>query len=293
MRSRPACDPRPAPAASNDPSEPFSSPQSTDADTERSPRSGNRRDPLHVSTYIPRTHLEVAKCAVRRSQARPGQSAPLIESNTLGEAKAIAVPAATGLGPACAPCRRSNRRLCDRRVIKGIVSAAPPRASRTQDPQAQLSPVARTRRGGARPPSGITRSTIMSPTPSKHGSWTEIRQSARAHNSPVDRAHPPPQTPKFTESRTPRLRRDPSTDKERGIAPTEKCPPEVRFVAFLRLKRQDQMVTIGIDPDKQTHSAVATDALGSGLARGRSPRAGRDSVSCWIGAASSTASGCG
>jgi hypothetical protein len=40
--------------------------------------------------------------------------------------------------------------------------------------------------------SGITRSTIMSPTHGKHGSWTEIRLSARAHNSPVDRAHPPP-----------------------------------------------------------------------------------------------------
>jgi hypothetical protein len=77
-------------------------------------------------------------------------------------------------------------------------------------------------------PSGITPSTIMSPTPSKHGSWTEIRLSARAHNSPVDRAHPPPSNLKFTKSRTPRSRRDPCTDKERGIAPTEMCPPDIR-----------------------------------------------------------------
>jgi len=68
-------------------------------------------------------------------------------------------------------------------------------------------------------PSGITPPTIMSPTQGKHGSWTEIRLSARAHNSPVDRAHPPPRTVEFTESRTPRLRRDPCTDKERGNRP--------------------------------------------------------------------------
>jgi len=42
-RSRPACDPRPAPAASNDPDDPVCSPQSTDANTNRSPPSGNRR----------------------------------------------------------------------------------------------------------------------------------------------------------------------------------------------------------------------------------------------------------
>jgi len=42
-------------------------------------------------------------------------------------------------------------------------------------------------------PSGITQSTIMSPTRSTPGSWTEIRLSARAHTAtPVDRAHPPP-----------------------------------------------------------------------------------------------------
>ena len=53
------------------------------------------------------------------------------------------------------------------------------------------------------------------------------------------------------------------------------------------------MVTIGIDPHKQTHSAVAVDALGRELAQRTVRRAGRGSGSCWIGVASSTASGCG
>ena len=43
-------------------------------------------------------------------------------------------------------------------------------------------------------PSGITRSTIMSPTQASPGSSTEIRLSARAHTIPIDRAHGPPPT---------------------------------------------------------------------------------------------------
>jgi len=43
------------------------------------------------------------------------------------------------------------------------------------------------------PPSGITPSTIMSPTRNHPGSWTEIRLGARAHTTdPIDRAHGPP-----------------------------------------------------------------------------------------------------
>ena len=48
-------------------------------------------------------------------------------------------------------------------------------------------------------PSGITPSTIMSPTWSQPGSWTEIRLGARAHTtSNANRAHAPPTAPKFT-----------------------------------------------------------------------------------------------
>jgi hypothetical protein len=47
-------------------------------------------------------------------------------------------------------------------------------------------------------PSGITPPTIMSPTQGSPGSWTEIRLSARAHTSPLDRAHAPPRGPAFT-----------------------------------------------------------------------------------------------
>jgi hypothetical protein len=42
-------------------------------------------------------------------------------------------------------------------------------------------------------PSGITPSTIMSPTRRPAGSWTEIRPGARAHHTPTsNRAHAPP-----------------------------------------------------------------------------------------------------
>jgi hypothetical protein len=45
-------------------------------------------------------------------------------------------------------------------------------------------------------PSGITPSTIMSPTRSNPGSWTEIRLGARAHTTPTpQRAHSPPAAP--------------------------------------------------------------------------------------------------
>jgi len=42
-------------------------------------------------------------------------------------------------------------------------------------------------------PSGITPSTIMSPTRSQPRSWTEIRLGARAHTTrPTDQPHAPP-----------------------------------------------------------------------------------------------------
>jgi hypothetical protein len=45
-------------------------------------------------------------------------------------------------------------------------------------------------------PSGITPSTIMSPTRSNPGSWTEIRLGARAHTTDTaNRPHAPPPPP--------------------------------------------------------------------------------------------------
>ena len=47
---------------------------------------------------------------------------------------------------------------------------------------------------------GITPSTIMSPTRSHPGPWTEIRLGACAHHTPrtSDRAHAPPAANEFT-----------------------------------------------------------------------------------------------
>ncbi len=67
-------------------------------------------------------------------------------------------------------------------------------------------------------PSGITRSTIMSPAPGAPGPWTEIRLGARAHTTrTTNRAHEPP--PLSNSNRTtpePRLTPGPRTDKELG-----------------------------------------------------------------------------
>ena len=53
------------------------------------------------------------------------------------------------------------------------------------------------------------------------------------------------------------------------------------------------MVTIGVDPHKQTHSGVAVDPLGVRVAQ-RTVAAGvRGLVSCWSGRARWTQSGCG
>jgi hypothetical protein len=70
-------------------------------------------------------------------------------------------------------------------------------------------------------PSGITRSTIMSPAPGPPGPWTEIRLGARAHTTrTTNRAHEPPplsiSNPSIPE---PRLTPGPCTDKERGSRP--------------------------------------------------------------------------
>jgi len=82
-------------------------------------------------------------------------------------------------------------------------------------------------------PSG-TPPPIMSPTQDSPGSSTEIRLSARAHTTPIDRAHAPPTPASVHQVQTMAtlqdLRRAARTDKERGIAPSEVCPPEIRFV---------------------------------------------------------------
>jgi hypothetical protein len=116
-------------------------------------------------------------------------------------------------------------------------------------------------------PSGITPPTIMSPTPSSQGSWTEIRLSVRARPYPIlDRANAPPRT------------RSPSSDVDHGRHGCVKVPAQIRSVASPQLKivRQESastpiegtmgMLTIGVDPHKQTHSAVAVDGLGVQLA---------------------------
>ena len=54
------------------------------------------------------------------------------------------------------------------------------------------------------------------------------------------------------------------------------------------------MVTIGIDPHKQTHTAVAVDELGVQRRAADGRRRGvRASGSCWSGAARWMPSGCG
>ena len=83
-------------------------------------------------------------------------------------------------------------------------------------------------------PSGITPPTIMSPTRSQPWSRTEIRLSVRAHTTRTsDRAHAPPAGLGRSPHQRPRprwLRPTVRTDKERGFAPTEWCPPVIRFV---------------------------------------------------------------
>jgi len=83
-------------------------------------------------------------------------------------------------------------------------------------------------------PSRITPPTIMSPTRSRCGPWTEIRLSARAYTiTTTNRAHAPPRGPFVHHVEIPRprgLRQGHCTDKERGTAPTENCPPGVRFI---------------------------------------------------------------
>src|SRR5450755_2638248 len=70
-------------------------------------------------------------------------------------------------------------------------------------------------------PSGITPSTIMSPTRKHPGSWTEIRLGARAHHIPrPDRDRAPPNHPAVQPSNPEsRLTSDGCTDKE----PSEPC----------------------------------------------------------------------
>ena len=54
------------------------------------------------------------------------------------------------------------------------------------------------------------------------------------------------------------------------------------------------MVTIGVDPHKQTHTAAAVNPLGVELAHRTAPAAGRwGTGSCWNGRARWTQSGSG
>ena len=129
-------------------------------------------------------------------------------------------------------------------------------------------------------PSGITRSTIMSPTQAKPGSRTEIRLSARAHTTPVDRAHAPPDPqPSTTENGQTQAR------LASGI------PAQIRSVAAPQLsyvdpgsdlslsptERDNRMIVIGTDTHKASHTVAAVDdATGRVLAE-RTVRAKRRS----------------
>jgi hypothetical protein len=70
-------------------------------------------------------------------------------------------------------------------------------------------------------PSGVTRSTIMSPAPGPPGPRTEIRLGARARTTrTTNRAHePPPPSNSNPSIPQPRLTRGRCTDKERGTSP--------------------------------------------------------------------------
>jgi hypothetical protein len=89
-------------------------------------------------------------------------------------------------------------------------------------------------------PSGITPSTIMSPAPGPPGPWTEIRLGARAHRTrTTNRAHEPPPTNLSTAPTRGRLgacRRVPAQIRSVATAPSESCPPEIRFIGGLPTK---------------------------------------------------------
>ena len=129
-------------------------------------------------------------------------------------------------------------------------------------------------------PSGITRSTIMSPTQAKPGSSTEIRLSARAHTTPADRAHGPPR---------------PTADHDRERSnPGVGCiqdPAQIRSVAAPQLsyvdpgsdlslsptERDNRMIVIGTDTHKASHTVAAVDDVTGRVLAERTVRAQRRS----------------
>src|ERR1700757_2536053 len=62
------------------------------------------------------------------------------------------------------------------------------------------------------------------------------------------------------------LRRPSCTDKERGSAPTERCPP--RSVSSSSNGATRHMIVIGADTHKRNHTLVAVDGQ-TGAARGQ------------------------
>jgi transposase len=106
-------------------------------------------------------------------------------------------------------------------------------------------------------PSGITPSTIMSPTRSRHGSWTEIRLGARAHTTRTDnRPHGPPSHSK-------------PSRRSRAGSTCHQVPAQIRSVASLRLRCVHRasvrtlnegtvvMIVIEADTHKRSHTVAA------------------------------------
>jgi hypothetical protein len=91
--------------------------------------------------------------------------------------------------------------------------------------------------------SGITPPTIMSPTRSHPGPWTEIRPGARAHHpAPATaRTHPQPPTSSTTATRTPRLTERPCTDKEQrradAASPVAAVPSDGEWASCFSIRK--------------------------------------------------------
>ena len=53
-----------------------------------------------------------------------------------------------------------------------------------------------------------------------------------------------------------------------ATAPTEVCPPEIRSVGHISNEGTVQMIVIGVDTHKRSHTLVALDAV-TGVTRGQ------------------------
>jgi hypothetical protein len=121
-------------------------------------------------------------------------------------------------------------------------------------------------------PSGITPPTIMSPTQGSPGSRTEIRLSARAHTtSPNDRAHAPP-TPATVERFRPLQPRWTCVGMHAQIrsvaSPRLRCVRRRSAPSAITNEGMVQMIVIGVDTHKRSHTLVALDAA-TGATRGQ------------------------